>query len=165
MICIAYTAICDPRQRTKLSEMFDMNLIFQKLLLLVVLIGSQQSFGQNFIYVEPGNPACPVVSQSAPATPTMVKRGVAVTGSMNAGCGFDKGSYTVTLNATDPLAAFTPKSFLVNFGAISGATAFTVTFATVGVHTVSATISSNMGSPAVRGSFRSLTSEFSVVHP
>jgi hypothetical protein len=154
-----------PASRTSLSKVFDMNLIFQKLLLLVFLIGSQQSFGQNFIYVEPGNPACPVVSQSAAAPPTVVKRGAAFNGSISVGCGFDKGSYTVTLNATDPLATFAPKSFLVNFGSISGLAAFTVTFATIGIHSISATISSNMGSPAVPGSFSSLTSEFSVVRP
>jgi hypothetical protein len=142
-----------------------MNLIFQKFLLLVLLIGAQQSFGQDFFYVEPGNPACPVVSAPAPAPAKMVKSGVAILGSIRVGCGFDKGSYTVTLNATDPMAAFAPKSFLVNFGSVSGPPTFTVTFATVGIHHISATITSNMGSPVVPGRFSSVTNEFTVVRP
>jgi hypothetical protein len=72
-----------------------MNLIFQKFLLLVLLIGAQQSFGQDFFYVEPGNPACPVVSAPAPAPAKMVKSGVAILGSIRVGCGFDKGSYKI----------------------------------------------------------------------
>jgi hypothetical protein len=142
-----------------------MNLIFQKFLLLVCLTGAQQSFGQDFFYVEPGNPACPLVSAPAPAPAKMVKSGAVVTGSIRVGCGFDKGSYTVILNATDPMAAFSPKSFLVNFGSISGPGKFNVTFATVGIHHISATITSNMGSPAVPGRFSSVTNEFSVVRP
>jgi hypothetical protein len=148
-----------------LSKVCGMHLIFQRFLLLVFLTGSQASFGQNFFYVEPGNPACPVVSPPAPASPKTVKSGVAVPGSIRVGCGFDKGSYTVNLNASDPLAAFSPKSFLVNFGSISGPAKFTVTFATIGTHTMSATITSNMGSPAVPGRFSSLTNEFAVVRP
>jgi hypothetical protein len=145
--------------------MCDMNPIFQKFLCFVCLTGSQQSFGQNFFYVEPGNPACPVVSRPAPAVPKIVKSGVAIPGSISVRCGFDKGSYTVNLNASDPMAAFSPKSFLVNFGRISGAATFTVTFATVGNHSISATITSNMGSPVVQGRFSSITNEFSVVRP
>jgi hypothetical protein len=142
-----------------------MNLIFQKFLLLVLLTGSQHSFGQRFFYVEPGNPACPVVSPPVPTSPKLVKSGVAIPGSISVGCGFDKGSYTVTLNASDPMAAFSPKSFLVNFGSISGPATFTVTFATVGHHSISATIISNMGSPVVPGRFSSVTNEFAVVRP
>ena len=148
-----------------LCEVCDMNPIFQKFLWLVCLTWSQQSFGQNFFYVEPGNPACPVVSAPAPASPKMIKSGVAISGSISVGCGFDKGSYTITLNASDPMAVFSPKSFLVNFGSISGPTSFTVSFATVGNHSISATISSNMGSPVVLGHFGSFTNEFAVERP
>jgi hypothetical protein len=147
------------------SKVRGMNLTLQKFLFLVFLTGAQQSFGQNFFYVEPGNPACPVVSPPAPASPKMVRSGVAIPGSISVGCGFDKGSYTVILNASDPMAAFSPKSFLVNFGRISGPARFTVTFATAGTHTVSATITSNMGSPAVPGRFSSITNEFAVQRP
>ena len=80
-------------------------------------------------------------------------------------CGFDNGSYTVTMNSTDPSATFSPKTFIVNFGRIVGNGAFTVTFSTVGVHSVSAAITSNMGSPAVRGHFASRANEFNVVNP
>lgn len=142
-----------------------MNPIFQKFLWFVCLTWSQQSFGQNFFYVEPGNLACPVVSLPAPAAPKVVKSGVAISGSISVGCGFDKGSYTVTLNASDPMAVFSTKSFLVNFGGISGPTSFTVTFATIGNHSISATISSNMGSPVVLGHFISFTNEFAVERP
>jgi hypothetical protein len=142
-----------------------MNLIFQNFLLLVSLTWSQQSFGQNFFYVEPGNPACPVVSPPAPTSPKIVKSGVAISGSISVGCGFDKGSYTVTLSASDPLATFSPKSFLVNFGGMSGPTTFNVTFATAGNHSISAIITSNMGSPVVPGRFSSFTNEFAVERP
>jgi hypothetical protein len=142
-----------------------MNPIFQTFLWLVCLTWSQQSFGQNFFYVEPGNPACPVVSPPAPTSPKIVKSGVAISGSISVGCGFDKGSYTVTLNASDPMAVFSPKSFLVNFGGMSGPTTFTVIFATVGNHSISAIITSNMGSPVVPGRFSSFTNEFTVERP
>ena len=142
-----------------------MNLIFQKFLWLACLTWSQHSFGQHFFYVEPGNPACPVVSPPAPAAPNVVKSGVAISGSISVGCGFDKGSYTVTLNASDPMAAFSPKSFLVNFGGISGPATFTVTFATAGNHSIAATITSNMGSPVVPGRFISFTNDFTVEQP
>jgi hypothetical protein len=148
-----------------LSKVRGMTQIFQKILLLVVLTGSQPSLGQNFVYAEPGNPACPVLSPPAPTAAKTVKTGVAIPGSLKVGCGFDKGSYTVILNASDPLAAFSPKSFLVNFGSLSGPAKFTLTFATAGTHTISATITSNMGSPAVPGRFSSLTNEFAVVRP
>ena len=80
-------------------------------------------------------------------------------------CGFDKGSYTVTLNSTDPGATFSPKTFLVNFGRIVGTRVFAVTFSTVGVQSVSATITPNMGSPAVRGHFVSPANQFKIVNP
>ena len=86
-------------------------------------------------------------------------------GNISVACGFDKGSYTVTLNSTDPGAAFAPKTFLVNFGRIVGNRDFAVTFSTVGVQSVSATITSNMGSPEMRGHFASSANEFNVVGP
>ena len=88
-----------------------------------------------------------------------------MSGSINVACGFDQGSYTVTLTSTDPGATFSPKTFIVNFGRIVGSGAFAVTFSTVGVQRLSTTITSNMGSPAVRGHFASATSEFNVVNP
>ena len=88
-----------------------------------------------------------------------------MSGSIRVACGFDKGSYTVTLNSTDPGATFSPKTFLVNFGSIGGNGVFSVTFSTVGVQRVSTTITSNMGSPAVRGYFASRADEFNVVNP
>ena len=88
-----------------------------------------------------------------------------MSGSLSVACGFEGGSYTVTLNSTDPGAAFSPKTFLVNFGRIVGNGVFAVTFSTVGVQSVSATITSNMGSPAVKGRFVSRASEFDVAGP
>jgi hypothetical protein len=88
-----------------------------------------------------------------------------VAGGLSVACGFDKGSYTVTLNATDPGATFHPKTFIVNFGRIVGNGAFAVTFSTLGVQRVSASITSNMGSPAVQGHFASAANEFNVVMP
>jgi len=88
-----------------------------------------------------------------------------MSGSISVACGFDNGSYTVTLNSTDPSATFSPKTFLVNFGRIVGSGVFVVTFSTIGVHSVSAAITPNMGSPAVRGRFASPGNEFNVVPP
>ena len=88
-----------------------------------------------------------------------------MSGSINVACGFGQGSYTVTLNSTDPSATFSPRTFLVNFGRIVGSGAFAVTFSTVGVQRISMTITSNMGSPAVRGHFASPANEFNVVTP
>ena len=58
-----------------------------------------------------------------------------------------------------------PKTFLVNFGRVVGNGVFTVTFSTVGVQSVSTSITSNMGSPAVRGHFASPSNAFNVVIP
>ena len=88
-----------------------------------------------------------------------------MSGSISVACGFGEGSYTVTLNSTDPGATFSPKTFLVNFGRIVGNGVFAVTFSTVGVQSVSTTITSNMGSPTVRGYFASTASEFNIVSP
>ena len=80
-------------------------------------------------------------------------------------CGFQHGSYTVSLNSSDPGATFSPKTFLVNFGRVVGNGVFAVTFSTLGVQRVSTAITSNMGSPAVRGHFASLADEVNVVMP
>ena len=118
---------------------------------------------QTFYYVEPGNVSCPVAPAETPVAPTTVERGASVSGSISVSCGFEKGSYTVTLDSSDPAATFAPKSFLVNFGRIVGDGVFTVTFDTVGVQTISTAIASNMGSAVVPGYFASRTSEFNVV--
>ena len=88
-----------------------------------------------------------------------------MSGSVSVACGFEEGSYTVTLNSTDPGARFSPKTFLVNFGRIVGSGVFAVTFSTVGVQRISTAVTSNMGSPAVRGHFASPADEFTVVNP
>ena len=88
-----------------------------------------------------------------------------MSGSINVACGFENGSYTVTLNSTDPGATFSPTTFLVNFGRIVGNGVFAVTFSSVGVQSVSTTITSNMGSPAVRGHFASPANDFNIVSP
>jgi hypothetical protein len=126
---------------------------------------ASQSFGQSFVYVEPGNAACPMVSPSAPTLPKPAKRGESMAGAISVACGFEKGSYTVTLSSTDPGATFSPKSFLVNFGSVSGTGSFSITFATLGVQSISVAITSNMGSPALSGRFLSLANEFEVLLP
>lgn len=118
--------------------------------------------GQDFHYVEPGVAGCEAVAQRA-APPRPVPRGVALRGRLHVRCGFEQGSYTVTLNATDPGATFRPKTMLVNFGRVVGNGAFRVTFSSLGVHVVSTTITSNMGSPPVRGRFVSADDSFDVV--
>lgn len=135
------------------------------LAVLALALGAGHGCCQSFHYVEPGVAACPAAPAPSTAAPRKVARGVAVPGSINVACGFEAGSYTVTLDSTDPDARFAPKTFLVNFGRVVGSGAFAVTFSTVGVQRVSARISSNMGSPAVRGHFASAASEFEVVRP
>jgi len=135
------------------------------LLLFAFAVGAQQGACQSFVDVEPGLASCPAAPASTGAAAKTVQRGAPVSGSIRVSCGFDKGSYTVSLNSTDPSATFSPKTFLVNFGRIVGNGAFAVTFSTVGVHSVSAAITSNMGSPAVRGHFASAANEFNVVQP
>ena len=137
----------------------------ERLLVLALAVGSEPVCCQNFYYVEPGVASCPAAPAPTTAAPRAVRRGVAMSGSIRVTCGFDQGSYTVTLSSTDPGATFSPKTFLVNFGRIVGNGVFTVTFSTVGVQSVSANITSNMGSPAVRGRFGSSANEFNVVNP
>jgi hypothetical protein len=133
------------------------------LLVTALAVVSESSHGQSFYYVEPGVAACPAAPEPAKAAPKAVSRGEPVPGRIRVSCGFDKGSYTVSLNSTDPDATFSPKTFLVNFGRLAGDGVFAVRFSTVGVQSVSATITSNMGSPAVRGYFASAANEFNVV--
>lgn len=121
--------------------------------------------GQHFVYVEPGVAGCPAAPSPSMAAPKMVAPGAAVTGRLQVSCGFDQGSYTVTMSSTDAGAIFKPKTFVVNFGKVVGNGAFTVTFATVGVQHVSTAITSNMGSPVVRGQFMSAAALFNVVNP
>ena len=142
-----------------------MSAVCRTLLVLAFAVGSEQVYCQSFYYVEPGVASCPAAPAPTTGAPKAVPRGVPIAGSISVACGFDKGSYTVTLNSTDPGATFSPKTFLVNFGRIVGNGRFAVTFSTVGVQSVSTTITSNMGSPAVRGHFASLANEFNVVNP
>ena len=142
-----------------------MSAVCRALFLFAFAVGAQQAAGQSFVYVEPGIASCPAAPALTAAAAKTVQRGAPVSGSIGVTCGFDKGSYTVTLNSTDPGATFSPKTFLVNFGRIVGSGAFAVTFSTVGVQSVSTTITSNMGSPAVRGHFTSPANEFNVVNP
>jgi hypothetical protein len=130
---------------------------------LAFAMAAQHGACQDFVYVEPGVAACPAVPVRTGAVAKKVQRGAAVRGSIGVSCGFEQGSYTVSLNSTDAGATFTPKTFLVNFGRVVGRGAYTVTFSTAGVHGVWAVITSNMGSPAVRGYFAGAVSEFNVV--
>jgi hypothetical protein len=146
-----------------------MSAVFKTLLVIACAAITDRGYCQSFYYVEPGVASCPVAPAptTAPTTapPKAVARGVSVPGNIRVSCGFDQGSYTVTLNSTDPSATFTPKTFLVNFGRIVGNGVFAVTFSTTGIQSVSTTISSNMGSPIVRGHFASPGNEFNVVNP
>jgi hypothetical protein len=142
-----------------------MGAVRRTVLVLAFAVGSEPVLCQSFYYVEPGVASCPTAPAPTTAAPKAVPRGVALSGSISVTCGFDKGSYTVTLNSNDPAATFSPKTFLVNFGRIVGNGVFAVTFSTVGVQSVTTTISSNMGSPAVRGHFASPANEFNVVNP
>lgn len=141
-----------------------MHVLGKTLRVLALAVGAEHAAGQSFHYVEAGVASCPPAPASAPAAPKTVPRGVPVSGSIRVACGFSEGSYTVTLNSTDPGATFAPKTFLVNFGRVVGKGVFEVTFSTVGVQSISTTITSNMGSPPVRGRFVSAASEFNVVN-
>ena len=142
-----------------------MSAVCRSRLVLAIAVGSGHASCQDFHYVEPGVASCPAAPAPTTAAPKVVPRGVPMSGSIRVACGFDHGSYTVTLNSTDPGATFSPKTFVVNFGRIVGSGVFAVTFSTVGVQRVTPTITSNMGSPAVRGYFASAASEFDVVNP
>jgi hypothetical protein len=130
-----------------------------------LLIGSRYGLAQTFTYVEPNNPQCPVVAAATQAAPKTVKSGVAAQGAIRVSCGFAEGSYTVSLSSTDPNATFSPRTFLVNFGSLSGSGVFSAKFATVGDQTVFATITSNMGSPVLLGRFASTNNVVNIVGP
>jgi len=135
-----------------------------KLLLVVAMAAfGVPCHGQDFHYVEAGIVSCPAAPAPTTASPKEVLRGMATPGRIHVHCGFDQGSYTVTVNSTDPGATVSPKTFLVNFGRVVGNGVFAVTFQTVGVQSVSTTITSNMGSPAVKGQFLSPANEFDIV--
>ena len=140
-----------------------MNAVCRTLLVIAFAVVAEHGYGQSFYYVEPGVASCPAAPTPNTAAPKAVSRGAPVPGRISVTCGFNEGSYTVTLNSTDSSATFSPKTFLVNFGRVVGNGVFAVTFSTVGVQSVSATITSNMGSPAVRGQFASPANEFNVV--
>ena len=142
-----------------------MRAMYRSLLVLAFALGSEHGSCQNFYYVEPGVTSCPAAPAPTTAAPKVVPLGVPMSGRISVACGFDHGSYTVTLNSTDPGATFSPKTFVVNFGRIVGSGVFAVKFSSVGVQRVSTAITSNMGSPAVRGHFASAASEFNVVNP
>lgn len=130
---------------------------------LVLALGHGPIAGQDLYYVEPGAASCPRVPEPQAARPMNVALDTPVLGRIHVACGFADGSYTVTLSATDPGAMFAPRTFLVNFGQIVGNGAYVVTFATVGIHSVTASITSNMGSPAVQGQFVGPDTVFNVV--
>jgi hypothetical protein len=134
----------------------------RSLLVLALALATQHSVGQTLVYIEPGHAACAAPARAAGAA-TKVQRGVPVPGSIRVSCGFDQGSYTVSLSSTDAGATFSPKTFIVNFGRVVGNGAFTVTFSTLGIQNVAASITSNMGSPPVRGQFEHAAQGFEVV--
>ncbi len=142
-----------------------MSAVFKTLLMMACAAVTKNGYCQSFYYVDPGVASCPMAPAPNTAAPKAVALGVAVPGSIRVSCGFDQGSYTVTLNSTDSSATFAPKTFVINFGRMVGNGVFAVTFSTAGVQSVSATITSNMGSPAVRGHFASPANEFNVVTP
>ncbi len=139
------------------------------LLMLALAAAATQASSQHFQYVEPGLASCPAAPVPPPVPDTAAAKrvllGEPLSGSLKVACGFEQGSYTVSLNSTDPGATFVPRTFLVNFGRIAGNGVFSVRFSTAGVQRVTTSITSNMGSPAVRGQFVSPTQDFNVVAP
>jgi hypothetical protein len=130
-----------------------------------LLVWCSQGLAQTFVYVEPNNPTCPIVTTATQVSPKTVKAGAPMSGAIRVSCGFVAGSYTVILSSTDPKATFSPKTFLVNFGSLSGSGAFSVKFTTAGEQTIFATITSNMGSPLLLGKFTSSNNVVNVVGP
>jgi hypothetical protein len=120
---------------------------------------------QTFVYSEANNPSCPAAISVAQAPPKTVKSRMPVHGAIRVTCGFSEGSYTVTLSSTDSGATFSPKTFLVNFGTLSGSGVFSIKFTTLGEQTIFATITSNMGSPPLQGRFTSSNAIVNVVGP
>ena len=146
-----------------------MTAVRSTLLMLALAAAAPQASSQHFQYVEPGLASCPAVPVPPPVPDTAAAKrvllGAPVPGSLKVACGFEHGSYTVSFNSTDPGATFVPRTFLVNFGRIVGNGGFTVRFSTAGVQRVTATITSNMGSPAAQGQFLSPANDFNVVKP
>jgi hypothetical protein len=140
-----------------------MRSVGRTLLAMALAVATGRCYGQDFHYVEAGVASCPAAPAPSSAAPKPVARGVPAPGRLTVTCGFDQGSYTVTLNSTDPGATFSPKTFLVNFGRIAGSGVFSVTFSTLGVQSISVAITSNMGSPVVSGRFVSPAPEYEVV--
>ena len=142
-----------------------MSALCARLLVAALAVLAGHGHCQDFYYVEPGVASCPAAPKPIEAAPQSVARGIPLSGRIRVDCGFSQGSYTVTLNSSDPSATIAPKSFLVNFGRIVGSGVFAVTFSSVGLQSVSTSITSNMGSPAVQGHFVSRSNEFKVVSP
>ncbi len=128
-----------------------------------LVFGVQPVLCQGLVYVEPGLAACPAPPVAKAAK--TVLQGAAVSGSLRVSCGFAEGSYTVTLHSSDLGASISPRTMLINFGRVVGKGIYTVRFSALGLHSVSAAITSNMGSPAVQGYFASDGNEFQVVQP
>lgn len=139
--------------------------VCRPLLVIAMSVAAGAGHAQTFHYIDPGVARCPRAPAATVAAPKAVARGVAVPGRIHVNCGFDQGSYTVSLSSTDRGATFSPRTFVVNFGRIVGNGTFAVTFSTVGIQSVSTTITSNMGSPAARGYFASPANQFNVVDP
>ena len=135
----------------------------QSLFLFVLTVGAQQGICQSLMYVDPGIASCPAAP--AATAPKTVQRGAPVSGNLRVTCGFDLGSYTVTLNSSDAGASISPKTMIINFGRVVGNGRYTIRFSNVGLHSVSVAITANMGSPAVRGHFASAGNDFEVVQP
>ncbi len=137
---------------------------FTPVLVAALALAVGPAVGQELVYVEPGLAGCAMASAEGvtPLAPRPVARGLPVPGRIVVRCGFEQGSYTVTLDSTDPAATFSPRTFLVNFGRTVGPGTFTVTFATAGPQRVSARITSNMGSPPLPGRFVGVADRFDV---
>jgi hypothetical protein len=154
-----------PRPQRPASPQLRAGAGLRALLALGLAAGTTHGAGQDLHYIEPGLAGCPSAPAPTAAAPRTVVRGQAVAGRLSVTCGFGQGSYTVTLAATDAQAVFVPRSFIVNFGRVVGDGAYAVTFSTVGIQRLSATITSNMGSPPVRGGFVGRIDTFNVVGP
>ena len=74
-----------------------MNRVCRTLLVIGMAVVGVPGHGQMFYYVEAGFAACSVPPMPTTAAPKAVSRGIAVPGRIHVSCGFDQGSYTVTL--------------------------------------------------------------------
>jgi hypothetical protein len=130
-----------------------------------VVLATSAAGGQNLHYIEPGVAACATPPAVSAAAMKAVRTGVAVPGRLHVSCGFEQGSYTVVLASSDAQASISPKTLLVNFGRVVGRGEFSVRFSTPGTQQLTATITSNMGSPIVPGRFVSVPSSLEVAAP